>query len=94
MWMVFGIAAILTAVLNVLWTLRGRDAKWFRFISISLTALTLCAFSGLVDRWILQEDWSALMDTAGHSRLLWPVTAASVIINGISLFPTSGSRQK
>ena len=68
MWMVFGIAAILTAVLNVLWTLRGRDAKWFRFISISLTA--------------------------GHSRLLWPVTAASVIINGISLFPTSGSRQK
>ncbi|MBQ4321278.1 MAG: hypothetical protein IJC35_03475 [Oscillospiraceae bacterium] len=94
MWMVFGIAAILTAVLNVLWTLRGRDAKWFRFISISLTALTLCAFSGLVDRWILQEDWSALMDTAGHSRLLWPVTAASVIINGISLFSTSGSRQK
>ena len=94
MWMVFGIATILTAVLNVLWTLRGRDAKWFRFISISLTALTLCAFSGLVDRWILQEDWSALMDTAGHSRLLWPVTAASVIINGISLFSTSGSRQK
>lgn len=94
MWTVLGIAAILTAVLNILWTLKGRDAKRFRFISISLTALTLCAFSGLVDRWILQEDWSALMDTAGHSRLLWPVTAASILMNGISLFRVPGSGKK
>ena len=87
MWVVFGVGAIITALLNVVWMLCHRETKWFRFISISLTALTVCALYGQMKHWVLVEDWSALMDAVpGVSGLLWFLTIASVIINGISLF--------
>lgn len=87
MWLLYGITAIITAVLNIVWTLRGRDAKWFRFISLSFTALTLCAFYTQVYQWVLIEDWSALIDVVPTtSKGLWFLTIESVIINSISLF--------
>ena len=87
MWLFLGIAAIITAVLNIIWTLNGIDAKWFRFISVSLTALTLCAFYTQVYQWILIKDWSALYDVVPTmSKALWIITILSIIINSISLF--------
>ena len=87
MWLFLGIAAIITAVLNIIWTLNGLDAKWFRFISLSLTALTLCAFYTEVYQWILIKDWSALYDVVPTmSKSLWIITILSIIINSISLF--------
>ncbi len=87
MWLFLGIAAIITAVLNIIWTLNGLDAKWFRFISLSLTALTLCAFYTQVYQWILIKDWSALYDVVPTmSKALWIITILSIIINSISLF--------
>lgn len=91
MWMLFGFGAIITALLNVIWMLFRRETKWFRFISLSLTALTVCAFYSQAGRWVLAEDWSALMDVVPSvSVILWILTAASVIINGISLFQKRG----
>ncbi len=87
MWIILGIAAFFTALLNVVWTLRRRNAKWFRFASISLTALTLCAEYSLVDKWVVNEDWAALMDVVpGMSVALWILTIVSILINGMSLF--------
>ena len=87
MWLFLGIAAIITAVLNIIWTLNDLDAKWFRFISLSLTALTLCAFYTEVYQWILIKDWSALYDVVPTmSKALWIITILSIIINSISLF--------
>ena len=87
MWLFLGVAAIITAGLNLIWTLRDQDARWFRFISLSLTALTLCAEYNLVEKWVLKEDWSALMDVVpGMSKTLWFLTIASILINSISLF--------
>lgn len=87
MWLFLGIAAIITAVLNIIWTLNSLDAKWFRFISLSLTALTLCAFYTQVYQWILIKDWSALYDVVPTmSKALWIITILSIIINSISLF--------
>ena len=87
MWLFLGVAAIITAGLNLIWTIRDQDAKWFRFISLSLTALTLCAEYSLVEKWVLKEDWSALMDVVpGMSKTLWFLTIASILINSISLF--------
>ena len=87
MWLFWGIAAIITAVLNIVWTLKGLDAKWFRFISLSLTAFTLCTFYTQVYQWVLIEDWSALYDVVPTvSKALWFLTIASIIINSISLF--------
>lgn len=87
MWAVFGIAAVITAILNVGWTLRNRDAKWFRFLSLSLTALTLCAFYQADAQWVLHEDWSALMDVVPTmSKALWVLTIGSILLNSVSLF--------
>ena len=90
MWLSFGVAAIVTAILNVIWTLRHREAKWFRFSSMAFTVFTLCAFYAQAAHWVLAEDWSALMDVLpGASDVLWFLTVASVVINSISLFRKS-----
>ena len=90
MWMVLGVAAIITAILNVVWSTKNQDAKWFRFISLSLTALTLCAFYSVDAKWVLNEDWYALMDVVPTmSKALWVVTIVSILINSISLFKES-----
>ena len=87
MWVFFGTAAIATAILNAIWTLRHREAKLFRFSSLSFTAFTLCAFYTQAAHWAFVEDWSALMDVLpGTSNVLWFLTIASVLINSISLF--------
>ena len=87
MWLLFGIAAIITAALNVIQMLRHRNAKWFRFVSLSFTAFTLCAFLSEANGWVLTKDWSALMDVfPSASAAMWFLTIASVGINSISLF--------
>ena len=87
MWLFFGITAIITAILNVIWTLRHREAKWFRFLSLSLTVFTVCSFYAQAAHWVLAEDWSALMDVLPTtSNMLWSLTVTSVAINSISLF--------
>ena len=90
MWLFWGITATIMAVFNIIWTLRGLDAKWFRFLSLSLTAFTLCAFYTQVYQWILVEDWSALYDVVPTtSKALWSLTIFSIAINSISLFNKS-----
>ena len=87
MWLFFGIAAIVTALLNIIWTLRHLEAKWFRFSSLAFTLFTICSFYAQAARWVLNEDWSALMDVLpGTSNALWFLSVASVVMNGISLF--------
>lgn len=87
MWIEFGFGAIITAILNIVFTIKHRDAKWFRFISLSLTALTLCDFYSQTAQWALLEDWSAIMDVVPNvSRPLWVLTILSILLNSISLF--------
>jgi len=87
MWILLGISAIITAMLNVISSVRNKETKWFRFISLSLTALTICAFYSLNKNWVLNEDWSALMDVVpATSAALWVLTISSILINSISLF--------
>ena len=87
MWLLFGITAIIMAVLNVVWTIRHREAKWFRFVSLSFTTLTLCAFYSQANHWAIVGDYSALLDVMPTlSDVLWFLTIASVMLNGICLF--------
>ena len=87
MWLLFGIAAVSAAVCHLLWAARGRDGRIWMFLSLSLTALTLCAFYGQSARWVQAGDWTALADTAATvSRRLWLLTAFSILLNSASLF--------
>ena len=86
MWFAFGIGAIISAVFNIIRAVEGKDAKWFRFISLSLTALTLCAFYSQSAVWVLHKDWSALEDVIpSMSRSLWVLTLISIALNSFSL---------
>lgn len=83
----FGITAIVAAILNVIWTVRHREAKWFRFISLSFTALTLCAYYSLAKQWVLSNAADQLLDVMPTlSDVLWFLTIASIMLNGICLF--------
>ena len=87
MWILFGTVAIIAAILNIIWTIRHRDAKWFRYISLSFTILTLCAEYSLVNKWLLGGDLSGLTDVVPTmSSALWFFSIVSILINGISLF--------
>ena len=87
MWLLFGAIAIVTAILNIAWAAHGNDPRWFRFASLSFTALTLCAFYGQSAQWVSHEDWSALMDVVlTMSRWLWVCAIASILSNSVTLF--------
>ena len=88
MWFLFGLIAIISAILNVIWTIKHREAKWFRHISLSFTILTLCAEYRQVCQWVVQEDWSALLDVVPYtSDSICALAIASILINSVSLFP-------
>ena len=94
LWPVFGIAAIIAAVFNLVFCFSGREAKYFRFASLSLTALTVCAMYSMVNNYVSAGDWSALMDVVpAMTRALWFLVVASVLINGVSLFVKKGSKE-
>ena len=87
MWILFGIGAIITAIMNVVFTFLHKDTRWFGFISLSLTTFTLCNFYSQVADWVVEEDWAALMDVLPYvSKTLWFLAIMSVIINSVSFF--------
>lgn len=87
MWSAFGISAIAFAVSNVIWAFKNKNAKWFRFFSISLTALTVCSFYADGAIRVAKEDWGGLIDIVPTmSKALWVCVALSIAINSISLF--------
>ena len=84
MWLIFGEAAIITALLNIMNFKNSSD--FFRFLSLSFTSLTVCAFYADGAGRIIKEDWAGLMDTMPTiSKALWICVALSIVINSISL---------
>ena len=88
MWIILGFSAIVAACLNLYCWSKGKEAKWFRFLSLSLTALTLCANYSLDAQLVISQDWSALEDVVPTmSQYLWIMTVGSIALNGITLLP-------
>lgn len=84
---VLGIAAIVFAVLNIVFTLKKKNTELYRYLSLSFTSLTVCAFYSSAARDVAEKDWSALMDTVPTiSTALWVLVLISILINSISLF--------
>ena len=61
MWLIFGIGAIVFALLNVIAAIKNKNAERYRFLSLSLTALTVCAFYFDGANRVIKEDWGGLM---------------------------------
>lgn len=87
MWLILGIVSIIFALLNVNLAIKNKSSKWYRFCSLSLTALTVCAFYSEQASRIIKEDWAGLMDTMPTlKKVLWVLVILSIAINSISLF--------
>lgn len=85
--MIFGILAIILAILNVIFALKKKNAMWFRYLSLSLTALTVCAFYREDAQMVIKSNWTGLMDiTPALSTALWVCAIGSILVNSISLF--------
>lgn len=88
MWLVFGIAAAVFALLNLVKP--GKHWEIIRWASLSLTALALCAFYADGAARVLKEDWGGLMDTMPTlNRALWILTILAIVLNGVGLFNAS-----
>lgn len=87
MWLILGFGAIVFAILNLVWFIKKKGTKLFRFFSLSLTALTICAFYSDGAVRVVNEDWGGLMDVMPTmSKVLWICVLLSILINSISLF--------
>ena len=87
MWLVFGVAAVILAMLNIYQYTSRKPTKWFRFLSLAMTAFTVCSFYGYVNTCVEARDWAALMDVVPFmTKAIWGLVGASVVINGITLF--------
>ncbi len=85
MWLLFGIIAIITAFCNWGCVAKGKNPEIFRFISLSATALTVCAFHQQNTDWALAGDYGAILDTTGVATVLWVLVTLSILINGTTL---------
>lgn len=84
MWLIFGILAMIFAILNIFNFKKKSDI--FRFLSLAFTSLTVCAFYADGASRAIIEDWAGLMDTMPTiSKALWVCVALSIVINSISL---------
>ena len=87
MWLILGIVSIIFALLNVIFAIKNKSSKWYRFCSLSLTALTVCAFYSEAATRVVKEDWAGLMDTMPTlKKVLWVLVILSIAINSVSLF--------
>lgn len=85
MWLLFGTSAILFAILPL--RPRRKYEDCYRFLSLSLTSLTLWAFYQDGARRVGMEDWAGLMDTMPSlSRALLLCTLSSIGLNAWSLY--------
>ncbi len=67
-------------------TIKNKNAERYRFLSISLTSLTVCAFYFDGASRVIKEDWGGLMDIMPTmSKALWVLVILSITANSVSI---------
>ena len=84
MWLIFGGIAVVLTVCNIAFFIFKKDGSLLAFMSMALTALTVCAFYSDAAGRVVVEDWGGLMDILPTmSQALWVCVLLSIIVNGI-----------
>lgn len=90
MWLILGVGAIISALLNMIATLKNNNADRYRFLSLSLTALTVCSCYLEAANRVIKEDRGGLMDIMPTmSKALLVLVILSIAINTVSIFKRS-----
>lgn len=82
MWLFLGILTIVFTILNLIWSFQNKNAKWFRFAGLALTALTMCSFYSDGAMRVAKEDWGGLMDIMPTIHALPCVENVSLLEGG------------
>lgn len=94
-WFLFGVSAIITAVVHVFAVSRQKAGQVWLFASLSFTALTVCALYSDAARRVVNEDWGGLMDIMPTmAGALWVCVIASILMNGFAWRAGSKERRK
>ena len=73
--------------INLIYSFKNKNEKWFRFAALSFTALTVCSFYSDGAMRVLNEDWGGLMDIMPTmSKAVWVCVGISILLNSVSLF--------
>ncbi len=87
MWMIFGVVASITGLLNGALARHGKKNKWLGYCSLSLAALTSTLLYRDASVQVLNEDWSGLANIVPPtSKLLLPCVLALILVNSIPLW--------
>ena len=90
MWLILGVGAIISELLNMIATIKNKNAERYRFLSLSLTALTVCSCYLEAANRVIKEDWGGLMDIMPTmSKALLVLVILSIAINSVSNFKRS-----
>ena len=86
MWFVFGVLAVIFAIVNVFVTFKSKKVPIVGFLSMAFTCCTLCACYSAEAKWVVEQNWGAIEDVMPTmSKMLWGCTIASIAINGFCL---------
>lgn len=87
MWLLFLVLSCIFALLNILKTFQNKNGKIYRFISLSFLVVALCFVISLNNEWIINEDWTALLDVSEiMTKNLWIISISLILVNFISLY--------
>ena len=82
MWLILGVIAILTTILNLYLYKIGKDYRLAMVMGLSFTALTLLAEYTMISNWVKAEEWSSLADVVPTmANALMILTVISILLN-------------
>ena len=82
MWLILGVIAILTTILNLYLYKIGKDYRLAMVMGLSFTTLTLLAEYTMVSNWVKAEEWSSLLDVVPNmENALMILTTISILLN-------------
>ena len=82
MWLILGVIAILTTILNLYLYKIGKDYRLAMVMGLSFTALTLLAEYTMISNWVKAEEWSSLEDVVPTmANALMILTVISILLN-------------
>ena len=82
MWLILGVIAILTTILNLYLYKIGKDYRLAMVMGLSFTTLTLLAEYTMISNWVKAEEWSSLADVVPTmANALMILTVISILLN-------------
>lgn len=87
MWILLGLIAIASTIVNLIMFKKGKDYKIAMAMGLSFTALSMVSEYTMVAKWVESGDISALLDVVpGSAKVFWLLIIISIVLNIMPLF--------